>query len=64
MHHWQIAGEREVPWQALPITVRVCRRCGCEKIREPWAGHFRPVYVLGGVVTNNAPACPGERGRA
>lgn len=60
-HRWQETGTREVPWQSTPITVRTCERCGCTKTKEPCGLYFWAVYELDGKVTNNAPACPGER---
>jgi hypothetical protein len=63
-HSWQAVGDREVPWSALPITVRVCRRCGCEKTREPCGAYFRPVYTMpDGATTTTAPDCPGQGDR-
>jgi hypothetical protein len=59
-HHWQETGTREVPWQAAPITLRTCQRCGCVKVREPHGAHFRAVYELDGKTTNFAPECPGK----
>jgi hypothetical protein len=44
--------------------MRLVAHCGCEKAREPWAGHFRPVYALGGVVTNKSPGVPGRGERS
>ena len=61
-HRWAVAGEREVPWQSAPITVRVCRNCGCIKFREPRDWYFRAVFVMpnGQEFYGKTPECPGR----
>jgi hypothetical protein len=63
-HRWQITGEREVPWQALPVHVRTFQRCGLLKVREPdpRGPFFRTTYESpdGATWFYTAPACPGE----
>lgn len=69
-HRWAVAGVREVPWQSAPITVRVCRRCGCVRDRVPDIEYGRPDlsiyhYVMpdGFESYGKAPECPGEEPR-
>lgn len=61
-HRWAVAGVREVPWQSAPITVRVCRNCGCIKFRESRDWYFRAVFVMpnGQEFYGKTPECPGE----